>query len=381
MKSKRLFPIFQSFADHCGNSRIVPVLLLSLMMAVMGYAPADEIAGTVDNPEPRFPGAFRARFPATATVRVRDVFQVRHGSSTLGEAIAVEVTAPYVILMPKAGFHGTMSRGDTAIFVRHAADPVSISARRIYRAYSKRLQLRLVSPKPSDDLIFEDEWIRMKFDVESGRLWMEARSKTVAPIKIYWQQTTVVDTEGVTLFVVPYYEGVVKGAYPKLPTVILPHDSLQEFLCPMSVNNGTVAYQPIINSNLEDGKTRTFSLHIILVTSGANNKYTFAFSAALVECSAWLGLNVRVATEEEKDDLPRQYRQALIVTEVAPNGPAWKAGLILGDQIVECDNIALESRASFYAQVARKSGGDSIMLNVLRRGRSETFRVTLGVTR
>lgn len=68
----------------------------------------------------------------------------------------------------------------------------------------------------------------------------------------------------------------------------------------------------------------------------------------------------------------------LLVVNVEPGAPAHKAGLLLGDVIVSLDSQAVGDTAELMAVLSADRVGTEIELGVIRGGRNERVRVTVG---
>jgi len=96
---------------------------------------------------------------------------------------------------------------------------------------------------------------------------------------------------------------------------------------------------------------------------------------------AWLGL----ATEEPPDALTSQLDlqpgEGLLVTYVATNSPAAKAGIQKNDLLVEMDGQKLVLPAQLRKLVQMRKEGDKAGLIYYRRGKKQTTSATLGKTK
>jgi hypothetical protein len=96
---------------------------------------------------------------------------------------------------------------------------------------------------------------------------------------------------------------------------------------------------------------------------------------------AWLG----VATEEPSDalvsQLDLQRGEGLLVTYVATNSPAAKAGLQKNDLLVEMDGQKLVLPAQLRKLVQMRNEGDKVGLVYYRKGKKQTASATLGKTK
>ncbi len=66
------------------------------------------------------------------------------------------------------------------------------------------------------------------------------------------------------------------------------------------------------------------------------------------------------------------------VTGIDPSGPAAKAGLQVGDVIVQIDNTQITDSTTFESVLATHNPGDQITVTVLRNGNKMSVKLTLG---
>ncbi|MBZ5515769.1 MAG: PDZ domain-containing protein, partial [Acidobacteriia bacterium] len=80
--------------------------------------------------------------------------------------------------------------------------------------------------------------------------------------------------------------------------------------------------------------------------------------------------------------LARQFKvpevSGVLVNQVEPGGPAEKGGLKQGDVIRSFQGNKVDSADRFRAMVAAINPGTEVTLGVLREGKEETLKVTLG---
>lgn len=77
---------------------------------------------------------------------------------------------------------------------------------------------------------------------------------------------------------------------------------------------------------------------------------------------------------------PRPDRRAIMVVSLDPEGPARKAGILVGDVIVELDGEAVPGLRSLYAHLVPETVGKAAELKVLRGGKLTTASVTIGAS-
>jgi len=73
-------------------------------------------------------------------------------------------------------------------------------------------------------------------------------------------------------------------------------------------------------------------------------------------------------------------RRAIMVISVDPNGPASRAGLLVGDVIVGFDGAAVASIRALSSRLTPESVGRAAELKVVRAGQSQSVTVTIGAS-
>jgi serine protease DegS len=89
----------------------------------------------------------------------------------------------------------------------------------------------------------------------------------------------------------------------------------------------------------------------------------------------WLGVSVELNVYRDKNGLPAQ---ALVVTAIAADGPADRAGLKLGDVITSIDGIAADDGRLAMLQIARLRPGELVNIGVDREGVALTLQSIVG---
>jgi len=93
----------------------------------------------------------------------------------------------------------------------------------------------------------------------------------------------------------------------------------------------------------------------------------------------WLGVEVQPLTPELAESFGLDISQGIVVASLYRNGPAWNAGLLPGDVILQIDDKPATSGRQAMNQVARAKPGDRIKLSVLRNGDKVSFSAEVGV--
>jgi S1-C subfamily serine protease len=93
----------------------------------------------------------------------------------------------------------------------------------------------------------------------------------------------------------------------------------------------------------------------------------------------YLGLAMQpVAIPESlQSKLAKPQGSALLVMHVEPGGPAERAGVLLGDVIIDLQGSSLEDTADIQHLLGSSKVGDSMQATLLRAGSPLTISVTL----
>jgi Do/DeqQ family serine protease len=91
----------------------------------------------------------------------------------------------------------------------------------------------------------------------------------------------------------------------------------------------------------------------------------------------WLGAKLQAVTADIADSMGLKRPAGALIANVAPNGPAARAGLKAGDLIVSVDGQDVEDPNAFDYRFATKPLGGSAKLGVLRAGREQAVTIAL----
>lgn len=92
----------------------------------------------------------------------------------------------------------------------------------------------------------------------------------------------------------------------------------------------------------------------------------------------WLGVQIQTVSDDIAESLGLEKASGALVSGVVRDGPAEKSGLLSGDVILEFDGKVIATMRDLPRIVAETSIDKSVDVVVLRKGKRETIRVTLG---
>lgn len=92
----------------------------------------------------------------------------------------------------------------------------------------------------------------------------------------------------------------------------------------------------------------------------------------------WLGVSIQTVTTDLADSLGLGEARGALVADVVASGPADKAGIKRGDVIVAYSGKPVEESSDLPTLVASTRVGNSVPVEVSRRGKTQTIEVTIG---
>ena len=91
----------------------------------------------------------------------------------------------------------------------------------------------------------------------------------------------------------------------------------------------------------------------------------------------WLGVMIQNLTQDLADSFSLKTTQGALVSDVLPNGPAFKGGLQRGDVIVKFGDQRVENVSELPRLVAAVQPGNTVDVVILREGKEQTVRITI----
>ena len=92
----------------------------------------------------------------------------------------------------------------------------------------------------------------------------------------------------------------------------------------------------------------------------------------------WLGVRIQAVTDALAESLGLDETAGALVSEVAPDGPADKGGLQVGDVILSFDGRKIPEMRDLPRIVAETKIDKSVKVEVMRRGSKKTLKVVTG---
>ena len=93
----------------------------------------------------------------------------------------------------------------------------------------------------------------------------------------------------------------------------------------------------------------------------------------------WLGVVIQNLTPDLAETFSLKTTQGALVSDVVPNGPAFKGGLQRGDVILEFAHQPVENVSALPRLVATTQPGNTVDVVILREGKKQMIRITIDV--
>ena len=95
----------------------------------------------------------------------------------------------------------------------------------------------------------------------------------------------------------------------------------------------------------------------------------------------YLGVSIREIPEDVLEAYGLKDRRGVLITDVADDSPADKAGLKEGDVITEFDGKPVDNTEDLTRFVRRCEPGSEVQVKIMRQGKAQTIKVTIGKLR
>lgn len=91
----------------------------------------------------------------------------------------------------------------------------------------------------------------------------------------------------------------------------------------------------------------------------------------------WLGVMIQNLTADLAESFSLKTTEGALVSDVLPNGPAFKGGLQRGDVIVKFGDQSVDNVSQLPRLVAAVAPGEAVDVVILRNGKQQTVRITI----
>src|SRR5690606_2478147 len=95
----------------------------------------------------------------------------------------------------------------------------------------------------------------------------------------------------------------------------------------------------------------------------------------------YLGVAVGALTPRLAKSLNLSFTSGFLIYEIDSNSPAQKAGLLPGDVITRVNDQVFEDGTMIAAEISEARPGDSVEIEIWRKGQPQIIRVTVGVSK
>jgi len=92
----------------------------------------------------------------------------------------------------------------------------------------------------------------------------------------------------------------------------------------------------------------------------------------------WIGVQIQPVTADIADSLGMKQAQGALVAEPQAEGPAAKAGIKAGDVIISVNDAPVKDAHELARKVSTMAPGTAVDLGILRNGKQENVKLTLG---
>jgi len=93
---------------------------------------------------------------------------------------------------------------------------------------------------------------------------------------------------------------------------------------------------------------------------------------------AWTGIKLQGITPDMAQALGMQQAEGSLVSWVRPEGPAFKAGLLVGDVVLSFNGKKPSDERALLRDIAESDVGATVTLGILRQGKPRDVRITTG---
>lgn len=92
----------------------------------------------------------------------------------------------------------------------------------------------------------------------------------------------------------------------------------------------------------------------------------------------WLGVMIQDVNEDLAKQFGSQNKRGALVSEVTPDSPAQRGGLLQGDIITSINGRAIDNVADLRNRIAETAPNTSVTLRILRNGQEKDLKLSIG---
>jgi serine protease Do len=92
----------------------------------------------------------------------------------------------------------------------------------------------------------------------------------------------------------------------------------------------------------------------------------------------WIGVQIQPVTADIADSLGMKGAEGALVSELQPDSPAAKAGVLSGDVITAVNGNAFKDARDLAKQIGAMASGSAVKLAVWRKGEEKSISLTVG---
>jgi serine protease Do len=96
-----------------------------------------------------------------------------------------------------------------------------------------------------------------------------------------------------------------------------------------------------------------------------------------VSVRPWLGIVGLSLSPEVSRYYTLPLQQGVLITKVTDGSPSQLAGLIMGDIVLQMNNVEIKSIEDLLSEIHKRKVGDTVRITVFRRGFQQYFDITL----
>lgn len=218
---------------------------------------------------------------------------------------------------------------------------------------------KMIKPRASSDLTFDDVFINVRFDISSSRLFFTLKNKSRSPIEVEWTRASFVDTDSEAHRVI--HEGVryVDRNNEMPSTIIPPQASISDLIHPtdyISYDSKSIEWKTsdLFSGRMSRYEGKTFSVFLPIKIGKVTKSYTFIFIVQKEKLLPRPAMKTNVLdltssqlkrqkiTKQNLSDWPLTIDEAVLAC--FDNRGSTSVFLIVGEKVFALNGYALDAR-------------------------------------